>query len=82
MVLNQCINYKLIRSHNLSAYSSLEYCRGEDSSIEPGERAALITLGSDEKCDFESEEVRRINICEYASKHKRTFVFFQFHVWV
>ncbi|KAG5670310.1 hypothetical protein PVAND_000586 [Polypedilum vanderplanki] len=35
VIINQCINYKLMKSHNLSAYSSLEYCRKQENQIVP-----------------------------------------------
>lgn len=35
-IVNQCINYKLKNLHNLTAYSSIEYCRGQKSLFEIG----------------------------------------------
>lgn len=35
-LVNQCINVRLMKSHNLSAYSSIQYCRGNKNPFEIG----------------------------------------------
>ena len=35
-IINQCINFRLKNQHNLTAYSSIEYCRNNKPMFDVG----------------------------------------------
>lgn len=37
-IINQCINIDLMKSHNLSGFSSIEYCTHEENLVDIGKQ--------------------------------------------